>query len=74
VYSTPNIKNLDNINIADTLEKRLDIPIYINKDVNFLMLRDIKENNIRKAYTITFNILRRILCILSILSKLLETV
>ena len=47
VYSTPNIKNLDNINIADTLEKRLDIPIYINKDVNFLMLRDIKENNIK---------------------------
>lgn len=47
VYSTPNIKNLNNINIADTLEKRLDIPIYINKDVNFLMLRDIKENNIK---------------------------
>lgn len=48
VYSTPNIKNLDNINITDTLEKKLDIPVYINKDVNFLILKDIKENNIGK--------------------------
>lgn len=46
VYSTPNIKNLDNINVTDTLEKKLDIPVYINKDVNFLMLKDVKENNI----------------------------
>lgn len=48
VYSTPNIKNLDNINITDTLEKKLEIPVYINKDVNFLILKDIKENNIKK--------------------------
>ena len=47
VYSTPNIKNLDNINITDSLEKRLNIPIYINKDVNFLILKDIKENKIK---------------------------
>lgn len=47
VYSTPNIKNLDNINITDSLEKKLNIPIYINKDVNFLILKDIKENKIK---------------------------
>ncbi len=46
VYSTPNIENLDNINITDSLEKKLDLPIYINKDVNFLILKDIKENKI----------------------------
>ena len=47
VYSTPNIKNLDNINITDSLEKKLNTPIYINKDVNFLILKDIKENKIK---------------------------
>ena len=47
VYSTPNTKNLDNINITDSLEKKLNIPIYINKDVNFLILKDIKENKIK---------------------------
>ena len=46
VYSTPNIANLDNINVTDSLEKLIDIPVYINKDVNLLMLKDIKENNI----------------------------
>ncbi len=46
VYSTPNIPNLDNINVVDSLEKLIDIPVYINKDVNLLMLKDIKENNI----------------------------
>lgn len=48
VYSTPNIKNLDNINVTDSLEKLINIPVYINKDVNFLMLKDIQENKIEK--------------------------
>lgn len=46
VYSTPNIPNLDNINVTDSLENLIDIPVYINKDVNLLMLKDVKENNV----------------------------
>ena len=46
VYSTPNIPNLDDINVTDSLENLIDIPVYINKDVNLLMLKDVKENNI----------------------------
>ena len=48
VYSTPNMKSLDNINITDKLSEEIKIPVYINKDVNFLILNDIEKNKIEK--------------------------
>ena len=48
VYSTPNMKNLDNVNVTDRLSEILNIPVFINKDVNFLMLDDIKKHNMEK--------------------------
>lgn len=48
VYSTPNMKNLDDINITDKLSEEIKIPVYINKDVNFLILNDIEKNKIEK--------------------------
>ena len=48
VYSTPNMKNLDNINITDKLSEEINIPVYINKDVNLLILNDIEKNKIEK--------------------------
>ena len=46
IYSTPNIENLNNIEIFKMLSKYIEIPIFIDRDVNFLMLKDINENNI----------------------------
>ena len=41
--------------ITETLQRKVKVKASNKKDAK------IKENNIRKAYTITFNILRRIL-------------
>lgn len=49
VLSTPNIKGLNNINIVDRMEKELQIPIYIEKDVNMLLLYDMFIGNIPDA-------------------------
>lgn len=46
LLSTPNMKGLNNINIVDELEKGLGIKVYINKDVNMLMLFDMFHENI----------------------------
>ena len=48
VYSTPNMKNLDNVNVTDKLSEIINIPVYINKDVNLLILDDIKKHNMRE--------------------------
>lgn len=42
VISTPNISALQNLAISDELEEILGIPVYVNRDVNFLLLHDIK--------------------------------
>lgn len=46
VLSTPNIEGLNNIPIADILEKRLNLPVYINRDVNMLFYRDLNQFHI----------------------------
>lgn len=46
IYSTPNIENLNNIEIVKELKKYINIPIFIDRDVNFLMIKDIHENKI----------------------------
>ncbi len=46
VLSTPNIQGLDNVPIADILEKRLGVPVYVNRDVNMLFYRDLRQFHI----------------------------
>jgi len=46
VLSTPNIPALQNIQVVDELFERLKLPVYINRDVNFLMLFDIYQQKI----------------------------
>lgn len=48
VYSTPNMKNLDNVNVTDQLSAKINMPVFINKDVNFLMLDDIKKHKMEE--------------------------
>jgi allose kinase len=37
VYSSPNIEGFDNINVADPLENMFHVPVFIDRDVNFLL-------------------------------------
>ena len=46
VLSTPNILGFTNVNIVDTFYEQLQIPTYINRDVNMLMLFDMYSGNI----------------------------
>ena len=46
VPSTPNIEGLNDVPIADILEKRLGIPAYVNRDVNMLFYRDLHQFHI----------------------------
>ncbi len=46
IYSTPNIKNLQNINISDVFKKYCSVPVVIEKDVNLLLKHDINAYGI----------------------------
>ena len=42
VLSTPNIPGLDNIPVVDYLKERMQMPVFLERDVNMLLLHDIK--------------------------------
>ena len=46
VLSTPNIPALQNIQMVDKLVEQLNLPVYMSRDVNFLMLFDLKQQKI----------------------------
>lgn len=48
IYTTPTMESLSNINIVDPLESYLNIPIFINNDVNHLLQYEISKRNISK--------------------------
>jgi allose kinase len=48
VYSTPNIKGLDNVDIATCIERICNIPVFVIRDVCLLLLYDIYDNNLKK--------------------------
>jgi allose kinase len=52
VYSTPNLKGLDNINLGDPLSEFFGIPVFVDRDVNFLLQSDISSLNLDKDKTI----------------------
>ncbi|WP_273377969.1 allose kinase [Symbiobacterium thermophilum] len=41
VISTPNIPGFDQQPVADLMEQALGVPVFVNRDVNFLMLHDL---------------------------------
>jgi allose kinase len=48
IYSTPNIKGLDNVDIATYFKRFCDIPVFVIRDVCLLLLHDIYNNNLKK--------------------------
>lgn len=49
VLSTPNIKGLQNIPVANHVSNSFNIPTFINKDVNFLLLYDMYSKKIENS-------------------------
>lgn len=43
VYSTPNLKGLENIDLGRMLTERIDLKVFIDRDVNYLLYHDIKR-------------------------------
>ena len=43
VYSTPNIPGLDAVDLGRELERRLNVPVYVDRDVNFILAHDIRK-------------------------------
>lgn len=52
ILSTPNIAVLQNVPVVSLLSAEIDLPVYINRDVNFLMLYDIYIHQLPLAGTI----------------------
>ena len=46
VYSTPNLKGLENVDLGHLLEKGLGIRVFVDRDVNYLLCHDIKKYNL----------------------------
>ncbi|QCX34030.1 allose kinase [Caloramator sp. E03] len=46
VYSTPNLTGFNNINIVDNFENDFKVPVFIDKDVNYLLKWDIRNKKI----------------------------
>ncbi|MBS4207395.1 allose kinase [Bacillus sp. FJAT-50079] len=52
IYTTTSMESLANVNIVDPLENFLNIPIYIDNDVNHLLQYEIAKRNISKEKVI----------------------
>lgn len=52
IYSTPNLKGFDNINLVDPLSERLGVPIFVDRDVNFLLQNDMVQCKLNSTKTI----------------------
>ena len=48
IYSSPMIKGFDNIPLKQELEAKLGVNVYLEKDVNILLLYEIYKNNLPK--------------------------
>lgn len=46
VYSTPNLKGIENLDLGNLLSEYLHIPVFIDRDVNYLLLNDIQANKL----------------------------
>jgi allose kinase len=48
IFSTPNIKGFDNIDVASLVENRFNIPAFVSRDVCLSLLYDINSNRLKK--------------------------
>lgn len=46
VLSTPNLPGMDNLPVVEALESRLGLPVFINRDVNLLLLSDVHQQGL----------------------------
>lgn len=53
VISTPNVQGFDNINLSDIVSERLNVPVFVDRDVNFLLQNDIKKLGLDRSKTVT---------------------
>lgn len=52
VLSAPNLKDFDNLALKTELEKNLGFPVYLGKDVNFLLQNDIEKLGLNYAQSV----------------------
>lgn len=52
LLSTPNIEGMDNIEVADILERALRLPVYLERDVNLLLLYDLFSFRLEEEATV----------------------
>lgn len=53
VVSTPNVRGFDNIELSDYLQQELGFPVFVDRDVNFLLQNDIKKLSLDTSKVIT---------------------
>lgn len=46
IYSTPNLKGIENIDLGNLLKAYVNIPVFVDRDVNYLLINDIKTHNL----------------------------
>ena len=46
IYSTPNLKGLENIDLGHLLGDYVNIPVFVDRDVNYLLVNDIKTHGL----------------------------
>ena len=46
VCSAPNVYGLDSLELGLELEKRLDLPVFVDRDVNFILAHDIQSQRL----------------------------
>ncbi|MCE5344011.1 MAG: allose kinase [Eubacteriales bacterium] len=46
VYSSPMVRGFDNIELKSLLQKKLGLPVYMEKDVNILLLYEIRKQSL----------------------------
>lgn len=52
VISTPNIQGLNNVRLQDILEKELNLPVFVERDVNYLLCYDVINFRISSESTV----------------------
>ena len=52
IISTPNLKGFNNIRFSDKLSEKLNIPVFLDRDVNFLLMNDMKKLKIDNTKTV----------------------
>lgn len=52
IVSTPNLKGFDNLDLVDRLEEKIRMPVFLDRDVNFLLQNDISRLQLDETKTI----------------------